>query len=60
MFVGHSVLTETKTKVDGNTVITPCQTKKDCFKNIACGPSEVTCHNGYCVCGYSNFFIFYN
>jgi len=63
MFEGHSVLTETNTKEDGTIVITPCKTKKDCFrnmKNIPCGPSEVTCNNGYCVCGYSNFFIFHN
>lgn len=40
---------------DGVITITPCKTKQDCIRNIGsigCGPSVVTCFEGYCRCNH--------
>ncbi|QCD89550.1 hypothetical protein DEO72_LG4g496 [Vigna unguiculata] len=46
---------ESVTKDDA-IVVCPCQTKKDCLRNIRslpCGPSVVTCFEGYCRCNHN-------
>jgi len=54
-FIGHSISMESVTKDDA-IVVCPCQTKKDCLRNIRslpCGPSVVTCFEGYCRCNHN-------
>ncbi|BAT98874.1 hypothetical protein VIGAN_10023200 [Vigna angularis var. angularis] len=56
VYYGHSFSMETNRK-DGVIVVCPCQTKKDCLRNIRslpCGPSVVYCFEGYCRCNHIN------
>jgi len=55
MFVGYSFSKEPNKGND--VVIAPCQSKKDCLRNIRflpCNASVVKCINGICACNPKN------